>query len=110
MTTKANFTEQEWDLVLSGPPTAGMIVMTASRGGMMRETMAMAKAYAEARREHGESELLDEIVATKPARDHTHYSSLDEARRQGLERLHEAVGVLEAKATPDEVDDYRRFV
>jgi hypothetical protein len=29
----------------------------------------MAKAYVEARREHGESELLDEIVAAKPERD-----------------------------------------
>ena len=110
MTTKTDFTEQEWDLVLAGPPTAGMIVMTASRGGMMRETFAMAKAYAEARQQHGESALLDEIVATKPTRDHTHYSSLDEAKRQGLERLHEAVAVLEGKATADEVEDYRRFV
>ena len=52
--------------VLEGPPTAGLIVITASRGGMFRETMAMSKAYSEARAQHGESELLDEIVAAKP--------------------------------------------
>ena len=66
MTTKAAFTPEEWTAVLEGPPTAGMIVITAAHGGMVRETIAMSKAYAEARAQHGESELLDEIVASKP--------------------------------------------
>ena len=44
MTTKADFTPQEWDLVLEGPPSAGMIVITAQRGGTLRETVSMAKA------------------------------------------------------------------
>ena len=66
MTGKADFTEQEWELVLEGPPSAGMIVVTAARGGTIRETVAIAKAYVEARKQHGQSELLDEIVAAKP--------------------------------------------
>ena len=57
MTTKTAFTEQEWDLVLSGPPMAGMIVAMADGGGMMRETIAMAKAYGEARQQQGKCEL-----------------------------------------------------
>jgi hypothetical protein len=44
MTGKADFTEQEWALVLEGPPSAGMIVLTAQRGGTIRETFAIAKA------------------------------------------------------------------
>src|SRR6516165_3197021 len=71
MTTQAAFSPEEWQIVLEGPSTAGMIVITAAHGGTFRETIAMAKAYAEARSEHGESELLDEIVATKPQVDHT---------------------------------------
>jgi hypothetical protein len=110
MTDKTAFTEQEWDLVRSGPPAAGMIVITASHGGMMRETFEMAKVYGEARREHGESELLDELVASKPERDHTRYHSVDELTKHSLERLREIVGLLSAKATPEEVEDYRRFV
>lgn len=39
-----------------------MIVLTAAHGGTFRETIAMSEAYAEARAEHGESELLDEIA------------------------------------------------
>ena len=110
MTAKSDFTEQEWDQVLHGPPTAGMIVLTAQRGGTFRETYAMAKTYAEARQHHGASELLDAIVSAKPEMDHTRYHSPDELKENGLQHLRDAVGVLEQKATPDEVDAYRAFV
>src|SRR4051794_36678684 len=110
MTTRAALSADEWTSVLQGPPTAGMIVITAAHGGMFRETMAMSKAYAEARALHGQSELLDEIVAAKPKADHTRYHSVEELRDNGLRHLRTAVAVLEAKATAEEVDQYRRFV
>jgi hypothetical protein len=110
MTSKDAFTPEEWKVVLEGPPTAGMIVITAAHGGMFRETIAMSKAYAEARSQHGESELLDEIVAAKPEVDHTRYHSPEELRDQGLGHLRDAMALLGTKATPAERDDYRRFV
>jgi hypothetical protein len=110
MTTKADFTPQEWELVLEGPPSAGLIVITAQRGGTVRETISMARAYAEARAQHGQSELLDEIVAAKPEIDHTRYGSPEELKSHLLEHLRDAVAVLEAKAEPRELDEYRRFV
>jgi hypothetical protein len=84
MTTKAAFSPEEWKVVLEGPPTAGMIVITAAHGGMYRETIAMTKAYVEARGQHGESELLDEIVAAKPKMDHSRYHSAEELKASGL--------------------------
>jgi hypothetical protein len=110
MTGKADFTEQEWELLREAPPLAGLIVITADKGGTFRETVAMAKAYAEARQQHGASQLLDELVASKPGRDHAHHSSYDELRQYGLQRLGDAVALLQSKATADEVDDFRRFV
>ena len=110
MTGKADFTQQEWSLVLEGPPSAGMIVVTAQRGGTIRETVAIAKAYVEARQQHGESELLDEIVAAKPELDHTRYHSVAELEQHGLQHLRDAVEVLERKATPGEVEGYKCFV
>jgi hypothetical protein len=110
MTTKADFTPQEWELVLEGPPSAGLIVITAQRGGSVRETISMARAYAEARAQHGQSELLDEIVAAKPEIDHTRYGSPEELKAHLLEHLRDAVAVLERKAQPQELDAYRRFV
>src|SRR5436190_22846649 len=110
MTGKANFTAGEWELILEGPPSAGLIVITAQRGGSFRESIAMAKTYVEARKEHGESELLDEIVAAKPARDREHYHSAEELKQHGLQHLRDAVELLEQKATAQEVEGYRGFV
>ena len=108
MTDKAAFTEEEWELVREGPPTAGMVALTAEKGGTFRETWALAKFYAEARKEHGESELLDALVAEKP--DTKRYSSSEELESKGLGRLTEAVTLLEQKATTGEVAGYRKFV
>ena len=110
MTNKASFSPEEWNVVLEGPPAAGLIVITAAHGGTFRETFAMSKAYAEARGEHGESELLDEIVSAKPKVDHTRYHSPEELRDHGLGQLRAAMALLESKATAEERDDYRRFV
>jgi hypothetical protein len=110
MTSKSDFTAQEWELILEAPPSAGLIVVTAQRGGSFRETVAMAKAYVEARQQHGKSELLDDIVAAKPERDHTHYHSSDELKQNGLQHLRDSVALLEKKATPEEVEEYRRFI
>jgi hypothetical protein len=110
MTSKSDFTAEEWQLVLEAPPSAGLIVVTAQRGGSFRETVAMAKAYVEARQQHGKSQLLDDIVAAKPERDHTHYHSADELKQAGLQHLRDSVALLEKKATPAEVDEYRSFI
>ena len=110
MTTKAAFSPEEWEAVLEAPSTAGLIVITASHGGTFRETIAMSKAYAEARAQHGESELLDEVVAAKPKVDHTRYHSPEELRDNGLGHLRDVTALLESKATSTEREDYRRFV
>jgi hypothetical protein len=110
MTSKADFTAEEWQLILEAPPSAGMIVVTAQRGGSFRETIAMAKGYVEARQQHGKSELLDAIVAAKPERDHTHYHSAEELKKQGLQHLRDSVSLLQGKAAPEEVEEYRQFI
>jgi hypothetical protein len=110
MTGKADFTPEEWQTVLQGPPTAGMIVVTAQRGGTFRETLSIAKGYVEARQQHGASELLDEIVSARPELDHTRYRSPAELKEHGLQHLRDAVGLLERKETAEQLDAYKSFV
>jgi hypothetical protein len=110
VTDQAAFSPDEWKLVVEAPPSAGTLVAVASRGGSFRESFSMAKAYVEARQEHGASELLDAIVSTKPKVDRSHHGSIEELEGHRLQQLRDAVAVLEGKATPEEVDDYRRFV
>jgi hypothetical protein len=107
MTGKADFTPEEWDLVREGPPTAGMIALTASKGGSFRETWALAKTFTEARQHHGESALLDDLVAEKP--DVKRYHSPEEVEEQGLMRIGEAIALLNEKASPGEVEGYKKF-
>ena len=109
MTTKADFNAEEWSTVAEGPLFAGMRVIAADKGGTIRESIAVGKAYQAAREKMGESELLDAIVATAPA--------VDRAGLQGgdivtvsVERVRGAIGILEGKAAREEIDAYGRFV
>jgi hypothetical protein len=110
MTGKADFTTEEWEAIAHGPPTAGLIVLTAQRGGLFRETLALTQAYAEAHKQHGQSELIDELVSGRPDLDHTRHGSAEELKEAGLKHLHAAVELLEQKAAADEVDAYKKFV
>lgn len=110
MTTHADFTEEEWKTVLEGPTSAGMIVTTAERGGSFRESFAMAKAFAEARQEHGASELLDDVVGHRPKTERVKAHSKEELKDAYLAEIRDAVALVTAKATPEELGDYRLFV
>jgi hypothetical protein len=111
MTRKADFNAEEWSTIVEGPLWAGMRVISADRGGTLRESLAMGRVYQEARAAHGESELLDELVKSPPSIDP------NQVREAGgnvgavaSERLRAAMEILEAKATPEEIDAYKRFV
>jgi hypothetical protein len=108
MTGKADFQPDEWELVMEGPTFAGTMVATAQGGGTFREAFALAKAYTEARKQHGESQLLDELASTKPKVER--YHSIDEMREKGLPQLKQAVDLVGQKGSPEEVEAYRRFV
>jgi hypothetical protein len=110
MTTKADFSDEEWKQVLEGPTSAGMVVTTAERGGTFRETFAMAGAYTDARKEHGASELLDEIVTHRPKTERIKAHSKDELKEGYLTEIRTAAELVAAKATPEELGDYRLFV
>jgi hypothetical protein len=110
MTGKADYTEEEWKVLREAPTSAGMLVIEADRGGMIRETFSMAKAYTDARQDHGASQLLDDLVAEKPEVDRTRFQSVEELRSTLLQHIRDAVGLLREKATPEELDEYRRFL
>jgi hypothetical protein len=110
MTGKSDFTEEEWKTVLEAPPSAGLLVIASDRGGSIRESFSMAKAYTEARKDHGDSELLDEVVSAKPEADHTRYHSPEELKEGTRKHITDAVELLNAKATPEEVEEYKKFI
>jgi len=108
MATKDDFSADEWEAISDGPVYAGMMTMTASKGGTFRETFSMSKAWAEARQRQGEGELLDAIAAEKPKLEDKPGSAI-ELHHAGLQMLQQAVEAIEAKS-PGDLDAYRSFV
>jgi hypothetical protein len=111
MTIKADFNAEEWTTLVEAPLFAAMRVAAAERGGTIRESVAVSRAYAEARGHQGESPLLDAIVASPPSLDANRLreSAGDIAGAAGR-RLAEAVALVDAKATPEDRDAYKQFV
>ena len=110
MTAKAAFEPDQWKLIEEAPTSAAMFVILAQRGGTFRETLAMGKEYAEVRQQHGQSELLDELVSTRPKVDHSRFHSPEELRDHVVSQLAQAVAAAGAKADPQEVEDYKNFI
>lgn len=109
MTTKAAFNADEWSVITIAPYLAALLVVSADRGGTLRETMAISRAYASARDYYREG-LLAEILATPPAIDPANAPrSPEDIRLQAPETLRRAVAILERAATEEEVNNYKRF-
>lgn len=109
MARKADFNAEEWSQILEGPPLAAIAVITAQRGGALRESISMGKAYTEAREEHSGNELLDEIIASPPGAPEAKPKSPEELWSVVEEHLRAAVSSLESKAAPEDVAAYKNF-
>jgi hypothetical protein len=111
MTTKADFNAEEWSTLVEAPVLAGMSVVTAERGGTFKESLAVGRTYAEARQHHGESALLDELVASPPALDPAKLrESGGDIRGVATTRVGEAAALIDAKGSADEAQAYKQFV
>ena len=110
MTTKAAFNAEDWSVVTNAPFLTAMLVIAADRGGTVRESIAISRAYTDAR-EHDNGELLRAVLSTPPAIDRaTAPHTAEDLRREAPATLRQAVGILERHATEDEVVAYKRFV
>jgi hypothetical protein len=109
VTTKSEFNAEEWDKVAQAPAFAALMVMLAERGGAIRESIALGKAYGEARGERG-SELIQQLASSPPQINPAEMGQPDQLRTQLPERIRTAVAAVEQKATPEEAQEYRDFV
>ena len=110
MAAKADFNAEEWDTVVEAPVLAGMRVVAADRGGTIRESVAIAKVYTEARKTQGASELLDALVASQPAVDQQRLKDTGDIGAASDDRLREALRLLSEKGAAEDADAYKGFV
>ena len=110
MTSKEQFNAEEWERLAEGPPLAAISVITASRGGSLRESLSVGKLYAEGREDKEAPELIQELLTTRPTVEPGRASSAEELRTQTTERLRQAATLVDERATPEEAEAYKRFV
>ena len=114
MTTKTEFNAEEWSKVASGPFVAGLTVIAADRGGTVRETVELARALADEQQAEGNPELITELLRERPDPQGLMGEGGEKPTAQDLPvraeaLLREALTTLEAKATPEEVEAYKRI-
>ncbi len=109
MTAKADFNAEEWSVVVGAPLLTAMMVVAADRGGSLRESVAVAKLYGEARTQH-DGEFMSALLATPPAAATKRPAKREELHDEAIAQLREAIAILERVATEDEVVEYKRFV
>jgi hypothetical protein len=110
MTEKADFDAASWEKISGAPAIAAMYVITAEKGGTIRESMAVGKVYAEAREKSTGSPLVDEIVASLSSVTPNQFENKEQFRAQAIPQIEEAVRLLAGKAAEADVAAYRDFI
>ncbi len=117
MTTRNDYTDEEWTVLRRAPLVAGFAVSLADPGGpieITKETMAALKAVAAP---PGDEPLLIAVSQDGMAQAQAHHNVMKEiglkgatAREQIVEELRRVNGILAAKATPDEAASFRGWL
>jgi hypothetical protein len=108
MTEKAAFNAEEWSKVVEAPALVALRVIAADRGGTVRESLSLGRAYAEARSDS--SGLFQEIVSSAPQVDASELKDPSALPQRVESAVREALALLEQKATPEELEAYRDFL
>jgi|SRR3954451_1997782 len=118
MTTKADFTEEEWAALRRAPLVAGMAITLADPGGpieVFKETSAVLKDVLATG--DGRGDLVAEVAGEVRELAQHRQSPLGDfkprgadAGRQILDELARVRTILDAKATPEESEAFRAWL
>ena len=118
MTTKTDFSAEEWDALLAGPLAASMYIIVSSPSvfGSIKEITAMTKELAKAATRPDNTELLRFMLADYQDKDAMkritpNIKGNAEEVKNGLRAIiARAVELLNAKATPEESAQIRAWM
>ncbi len=122
MTTKADFTDNEWQLVLDVPVMIGMGVMIAGKSGLgtMKESFALSKEMIDAVKTHADNELIQSVVnARLKDKEKSSAEGLSNnpymgQGREGLvdaavQKCEQVCGLLAEKCSEQEAQQYKQW-
>jgi hypothetical protein len=120
MTTKADFTEDEWTRLGRAPVVAGMAITFADPGGpieTIKESSAALKTVLEAAQGGGHGEFVQAIARDFAEKARHRHNPMAGFRPKGpgageqiLDELRAVNALLVEKATPEEADQFREWL
>jgi hypothetical protein len=120
MTSRADFTEEEWQRLGRAPLVAALAISVSDPGGpidALKESGAALRTVLEAAREGSFGEFVQSVAGDVAARTQRRENPLTgftpdrhQAREQILDELRSVYALLVQKASPHEVDDYREWI
>jgi hypothetical protein len=119
MGVKENFTAEEWRTLLRAPMLVSYAVAGAAPSdeeGYIQEMKAVADAISESEQRAAEASLISEVVANIIAnaedneRGQTEKISVSDVKGQALANCQEVASLLQTKVSPQEADDYKRWL
>jgi hypothetical protein len=120
MTTKADFTDEEWTRLARGPLVAGMAITFADPGGpieALKEGLASVKTIAETAKTGSDAELVDALAKDVAEKAQQRENPLKGFKPRGtmagqeiLDELRAVNEIVTEKATPEEAEAYRKWL
>jgi hypothetical protein len=115
MTARAEYTDDEWQLLYLAPWVVGVAVALAEKGGVLRELMTIASLSATVRERYPDDELMGALWATRqdPAIPAQAVPAVETKEIEGalldraLETCHKVVALLGERASTAEAQDFR---
>jgi hypothetical protein len=118
MTRQTDFTPEEWALVQNAPTAAAGAVIQADMTfvSAVKEVLAVSRAGVAAREKYKHNELLLDVLPAGPrmkgdpvpVQAKSPFDGI--TQDQGIEKVREAVAVVQAKATPSEAAEYKALI
>ena len=119
MTTKADFTEEEWATLVRAPMVAGAAISLADPGGpieVFKETAAVVKVVTGSASEDRD-DLVGEVSREVRALAQQRHNPLGDFKPRGalagkeiLDELGRANELVASKGTPEEAEAFRAFI
>ena len=120
MTTKADFTEEEWARLGRAPLVAGMAISLADPGGpieAIKESSAALRTVVEAAQSGSHGEFVQAVAADVAARAKQRQNPMAGFKPRGanageeiLDELRAVNALLVEKTTPEEADQFRDWL
>lgn len=120
MTTKADFSDEEWARLERAPFVAGLSISLADPGGpieAVKESMATIKTVIETAETGGQGELVDAVAKSVAEKAKQRQNPLGDFKPKGalageqiLEELRAVNELVTEKATPEEAAAFREWL